>query len=483
MKRLSMIMVCVLAMMAACLSAKAQEVTITLYPGNTWISYPRSEMLDINTALGDFVPAEGDIIKSQFTSSTYRNGYWRGGVTHFMPGWGYMYYSNRTEVVSFVFGEAAPQLTVTTAEPTDISNTSANCGGSIASYDGSYIYVLEKGVCWAVHPNPTAMNDFHTENGGGPDSFIASMTELTPNTMYYVRAYAVTESGTFYGEEYTFVTLEIPAGAINGLFSVSNSKQVYFSQGNLQYIGSSSKPYWKFAENQWDYLGTSTGQNSSYQDVDRDLFGWGTSGWNNGNVYFQPYDYEYFGSGWNIGLGYGPTDGSYYCYNLTGIYADADWGVYNPISNGGNQPNQWRTLTNEEWLYVFYFRSTVSGIRYAKAQVNNVNGVILLPDDWDVTYFTLYNTDLEYASFNSNIINNTQWNVMEQHGAVFLPAAGYRDGTSVNDVCSHGCYWSTSYYTSSHSFGLCITDFSLIPDSQCHPYRYYGRSVRLVHVQ
>ena len=137
MKRLSMIMVCVLAMMAACLSAKAQEVTITLYPGNTWISYPRSEMLDINTALGDFVPAEGDIIKSQFTSSTYRNGYWRGGVTHFMPGWGYMYYSNRTEVVSFVFAGSTPQaqVQVTTSEPMLIMGNSAMGGGEVTVSD------------------------------------------------------------------------------------------------------------------------------------------------------------------------------------------------------------------------------------------------------------------------------------------------------------------------------------------------------------
>ena len=182
-------------------------------------------------------------------------------------------------------------------------------------------------------------------------------------------------------------------------------------------------------------------------------------------------------------MGYGPTDGTYYIYSLTGIYANADWGVYNPISNGGNQPNMWRTLTNEEWIYVFDMRSTASNIRYAKAQVNSVNGVILLPDDWDISYFTLNNTNIESASFSSNSITDTQWNAMEQHGAVFLPAAGYRNGTSVNEVCSHGCYWSTSYYTNSHAFGLSFSDLSLIPDSQCHPYRYYGRGVRLVHNQ
>ena len=57
-------MMCLLAMMTASLSAMAQEVTITLYPGWNWISYPKAEVLDINTALGDFAPMEGDKIKS-----------------------------------------------------------------------------------------------------------------------------------------------------------------------------------------------------------------------------------------------------------------------------------------------------------------------------------------------------------------------------------------------------------------------------------
>ncbi len=302
-------MVCLFAMMVTSLSAKAQEVTITLYPGVTWISYPKAEMMDITTALGDFVPMEGDVIKSQYGYSTFVNGYWRGSVTHFMPGWGYMYYSNRTEVVSFVFGETAPQLTVTTAEPTEITAISAVSGGSITSNDGSYVFVLEKGICWATHPNPTVMNDFHTENGNGYESFTASMINMTPNSVYYVRAFVVTLNGTVYGNEISFTTSLLPVGALNGLFSVSDSRQVYFSQGNLQYIGSASAPYWKFAENQWDYFGTTTGQNCSNQNVDRDVFGWGTSGWDNGNIYYHPWDTDN-----SDGSLYGPPG----IYDLTG---------------------------------------------------------------------------------------------------------------------------------------------------------------------
>ena len=178
MKRLSTIMMCLLAMMAASLSAKAQEVTISLWPGWNWISYPNAEVMDVASALGEFVPMNGDKIKSQFTNSAYYNGYWRGGVTHFMPGYGYMYYSNRTEVVSFVFNKPpmpTGTLIVTTGELSNITSTTAACGGSAVSNDGTSI--LMKGVCWATHPQPTT-NDSYTEDESGPGAFTAEMAEL-----------------------------------------------------------------------------------------------------------------------------------------------------------------------------------------------------------------------------------------------------------------------------------------------------------------
>ncbi len=122
MKRVFLCIVCLLAMMAAGMELKAQEITITLFPNWTWISYPKSEVMDIATALGDFVPMEGDVIKSQFGFSVYENGQWSGNMQQFTPGLGYMYYSNRSEAVSFVFGGSTFQSQVfvtTTANPTE----------------------------------------------------------------------------------------------------------------------------------------------------------------------------------------------------------------------------------------------------------------------------------------------------------------------------------------------------------------------------
>ena len=280
-----------------------------------------------------------------------------------------------------------------------------------------------------------------------------------------------------------------PIGTINGLFTInSNGNQVYFSQGNLQYIGSASTPYWRFADNQWEYLDITTGQNSNYENVDRDLFGWGTSGYHiagdANNVNYQPYSTSKTVVNTTLNYyGYGPST-NMPSPNLTGSSANYDWGVYNPISNGGNAPNQWRTLTGNEWHYVFTSRNTSSGMRFVKAQIvgtsqGTINGVILLPDDWSASYYPLINPDQNGVGFSSNMINVSTWiNSLEAHGAVFLPAAGSRNGIFVSNAGSNGYYWSASYGNSINAYSVSFGDTSCLPQTSSN--RFSGCSVRLV---
>ena len=164
--------------------------------------------------------------------------------------------------------------------------------------------------------------------------------------------------------------------------------------------------------------------------------------------------------------------------NLTDSSANYDWGVFNPISNGGNQPNLWRTLNWEEWQYLFEYRETPSSIRYAKANVNNVNGVILLPDDWSTSYCVLNNTNTYNADFSSNSILETQWSSLEQHGAVFLPAAGERSDDEVYGSNNFGYYWSASCVDDFGAYAVSInTDCPLCLDNSGA--RCYGWSGRL----
>ena len=253
---------------------------------------------------------------------------------------------------------------------------------------------------------------------------------------------------------------QAPTGAINGLFSVGENTGVVFSQGNLQYKASTNT--WQFATNQYDYIGSANSNISSTYTGWIDLFGWGTSGYHDSsdpyNVNYQPWSTSYatVNSDYNY-FGYGPST-NMSDLNLTGSSANYDWGVYNAISNGGNTASTWRTLTQPEWYYLFSTRATASGIRYSKATVNGVNGVILLPDDWSADYYTLSNTNTSGANYSTNVITVSQWTTLEQHGAVFLPAAGRRKGTSVSSVGSFGLYWSASYHGFGIAFGVYLSE-------------------------
>ena len=253
-------------------------------------------------------------------------------------------------------------------------------------------------------------------------------------------------------------------GTIPGLFSVSATKMVRFSKGNLQYIGSAATPYWKFADNQWIYLGKN-GQGSDAANVDRDLFGWGTSGYNHNSAAYQPWststnNWDYYAYGnYSLDLYYG-----------TG---KADWG-YNAILNGGDKENNgWHTLTYNEWDCVFSTR-TGADSKKGHGNVNGVNGLILLPDEWTLP------EGLNFTSGNSNwvnVYNAEQWAQMEANGAVFLPAAGVRYGTGINNVGVQGIYWSSLHCGGNEAYTAFF--YSGYSSWYTH-YRYSAISVRLV---
>ena len=98
-----------------------------------------------------------------------------------------------------------------TASVSNISSTSANCGGSVTSDGGAA--VTSRGVCWSTAQNPT-ISDSKTSDGNGTGSFTSSLQSLTPSTPYYVRAYATNSKGTSYGDVATFTTTAIEPGTV-----------------------------------------------------------------------------------------------------------------------------------------------------------------------------------------------------------------------------------------------------------------------------
>ena len=247
----------------------------------------------------------------------------------------------------------------------------------------------------------------------------------------------------------------LPEGALPGLFPVSETQQVRFSQGNLQYQASTQT--WRFAENQYDYVGVDNANISASYTGWIDLFGWGT--------------------------GNNPTLASTY-YNDYSAFTD--WGS-NAIVNGGNTANSgWRTLTQAEWDYVFNIRANTTNLgtanaRYAKGMVNNIHGVILFPDGYthpDGVTVPVGINSTRATGLNGNSYTLAQWAEMEAAGAVFLPAAGYLWGTSVYDPGSFGIYWSSSPYDVFGAYGVYFYDYDL--SAAYSYYRDSGNSVRPV---
>ncbi len=263
-------------------------------------------------------------------------------------------------------------------------------------------------------------------------------------------------------------------GVLPGKFAIAEGRYIHFSQGNLQYQASTNT--WRFAEQQWYYVGDATdglvyengvksdnGKISSSYNGWIDLFGWGTSGWDSGAKAYQPWEAnnkhaDYYPGGDNTN-------------NLTGPYANADWGVYNQISNGGNKSGIWRTLTGVEWQYLF--KHHVRG----QATVNGVHGYVLLPEGWS-TPEGLDDFVGKPNNWTTNVYTEQQWQAMELAGAVFLPCAGGRSGSRVLSV-GHVChYWSASQHSEEGAHDISFSE-SKAGSNHCSGCGY-GQSVRLV---
>ena len=236
------------------------------------------------------------------------------------------------------------------------------------------------------------------------------------------------------------------------VFSISDSKQVTFSPGNLQYHPANKK--WRFAENQTDYIGAANSNCSSTYNGWLDLFGW--SG-NTGSAKF----------GVSTSTDYNDYTGSF-----------VDWGT-NKI--GADAPNTWRTLTRKEWEYLLKTRPNASSLK-GVAKVNGVNGLILLPDNWTcpsgVTFKSGFHSSdgVEYyAAYQT--FTAEQWSKLESADAVFLPAAGRRTGSRVDNVQYYGVYWSA---TKDGSWGADNLGFHSDEAYVDYTYGDLGLSVRLV---
>lgn len=262
-------------------------------------------------------------------------------------------------------------------------------------------------------------------------------------------------------------------GVLNGIFSVGTNKKIRFTRGNLQYQASTNT--FRFAENQYDYVGYSQKGNvyeaetkSSNDKISSsyagwiDLFGWGTSGYNGCMPYYSAFNTSIYG---NSGKNYVDLTGTGY-----------DWGEYCTISNVGNKTGIWHTLTTPEWEYLFNTRANGSYLR-GFASIDGNNGYIILPDNWVAISEPLFTPSA--GDYNTNSYTLEEWQVLERAGAVFLPAAGFRWEQSTSYSNTDGYYWSATANVAASADRVKLTiDTGIKVDD--HAMRNSGQAVRLV---
>lgn len=232
---------------------------------------------------------------------------------------------------------------------------------------------------------------------------------------------------------------------LSGVFTVSAGKTVQFSPGNLRYASGA----WSFFENQYDYYAT-------YSADAWDKFGWSNST-NNFGMSTSTVNADYQGD-------------------------LVDWGTVPGIGTG------WFTLSNNEWVYLFNTRSastvnSVADARYAKGKVNGVYGIILFPDTYThPTGLTLPVgiNEVGNTGWNGNNYSAADWSAMETAGCVFLPAAGYREGTSVQSAGSSCSYRSSTRLTSTTDMVNYVYFTATNLSVSGSNYGRYGQCVRLV---
>ena len=134
------------------------------------------------------------------------------------------------------FTSLAKLPTVTTKPVTAITSLGATSGGTITNTGGATH--SEKGVVYATTTNPTVSNNKSVDNTVGLD-WISTLTGLTGNTKYYIRAYATNVIGTAYGVLDSFTTLPIaPIITTNSVTTITDTSAV--SGGNISSDGGSA---------------------------------------------------------------------------------------------------------------------------------------------------------------------------------------------------------------------------------------------------
>ncbi|MBO7586934.1 MAG: fibrobacter succinogenes major paralogous domain-containing protein, partial [Bacteroidales bacterium] len=306
---------------------------------------------------------------------------------------------------------------VTTHDESDITNVSATGGGTVTYNDNTV--VTARGVCWSISHNPTIV-DAHTVDGSGTGSFNSTITGLQQGTLYYVRAYATSNSGTIYGEETSFSTRTVMEGDAQPCPSVPT---VTDYDGNIYTTV-------KIGEQCWMKENLRT---THYEDGVEILAGSVPS-------FDIPYRYYPNGDSSNV-----PTYG--YLYNWAAVMHGMAPSDANPSGVQGICPSGWHIPSDVEWTQLTSYVSSVPD--YVCGDDSTfIARALAAEEGWQM--YSNYLNSCRVGSFNPYANNIT--------GFSARPAGcyGYFSDTSYVAFGKHAVYWSASEYSPTEAWDRSI---------------------------
>ena len=388
--------------------------------------------------------------------------------------------------------------TVTTAtEVTDITVGSATCGGEVTSDgDGK---ISARGVCWSTMPNPT-IEDNKTTDGSGVGIFTSNLSNLEHNTTYYVRAYATNEVGTAYGEEVSFTTMEKLLPTVTTATEVTDiTVGSATCGGEVTFDGNVSVTARGIC---WSTMPNPTIEDNKTTDGS----GVGIFTLNLSNLEHNTTYYVRACATNEVGTAYGeevsfttlaaysPATGTSNGYGYVDLGLSVKWATCNV---GASKPEEYgdyfawgETSTKKTYDYdncptnglsiselqsQGYIDSEVNLTSQYDAATANWGGDWRMPTDDELTELR----KCTWTWITQNGVNG--YNVEGPNGnSIFLPAAGYRGGWSLNLAGSYGYYWRSTPSKGSGYFYACHLYFSSDGHRTHDDCRYLGLSVRPV---
>ncbi|MBP5650378.1 MAG: fibrobacter succinogenes major paralogous domain-containing protein [Bacteroidales bacterium] len=316
--------------------------------------------------------------------------------------------------------------TVTTNTVSNITATSATCGGDV-TYDGGAT-ITARGVCWNTSQNPTVSNS-HTTDGSGTGSFTSSLTGLTDGTTYYVRAYATNSQGTAYGNELSFTPMSPdstdgqPCPGAATVTDIDNNTYNTVKIGNQCWMKENLRTT-RYANG----VNIPMGSTDSWTDTD-------------------PYRYVPDNNSSNVST-YG------YLYNWPAVMHGASSSSANPSGVQGICPNGWHVPSDSEWTQLTNYVGSQT-----QYQCNNSSNYIAKA----LASTTGWNSDTYTCAVGNNPGTNNAT------GFSALPAGNYCYGNCYN-FGGYAKFWSatesygnaytrTLYYTSAGVEGYSSDEF------------------------